>query len=380
MIENLDEGVEIAAMTDHDNITSYGPAIASLGAWDRITSLDGDEVSINGKGHFNMFEPTGDAEALYPFIGSKFYSGKTVPQVFEAIRAIEGVRVIQMNHPRSFDAYLSWIKYDPVTGNVNSSQANMAWDFDSIEVKDSVGSPGLFTAQSDPDIQSQAKYGSKDIPVMRDWFSMLNQGMPVCAMGNSDAHNRNDGVGYSRNFLRLGTDMPSQATTTDILDAILAQRNVVSNGPFLRIMVDDPAGPGLIERMGHDEMVEPDEGEVVVDVTVSAATWVNVSRLEVYANGRPVHLKEVLGVLLEDEMAGDTDPLWVPIPLPNTTPGDVERLHTTVHLYPEADTWYVFLVRGAGDLAPVGNGAPFAYTNPLYVDVEGDGTFNAPGL
>lgn len=378
VIENLAEGVEVAAITDHDNITSYEPAISSLGAWDRITSVTGDEVTHESKGHFNMFQPDGEGDALYPYLGAKLYSGKSIPALLTDLLAISGVEWIQMNHPRSYSAYLSWIRYDPVAGTSLSTEEAMGWDFHSIEVQGSLGTPDMFTAESDAAIQSQAKYGSSDIPVLRDWFSMLNMGNHLCAMGNSDSHNRNDGVGYSRNFLRVGTDKPSEVTFADLLAAVFAQRNVVSNGPFLRLMVKEPDSPTFVERMGHAEMVKPVGGDVTVDLTVTAASWVDVSRMEVYANGRPLHLIEVAGVLLENEIPEDTDPLWVPIPLPNTTPTDVERLRTMVHLYPKVDTWYVFLVRGGQNLTPVGMGTPYAYTNPLYVDADGDGVFTPP--
>ena len=378
VVENLAEGVEIAAITDHDNVTSYAPAINELGAWDRISSVSGDEVTNESRGHFNMFEPEGDQETLYPILGAKLYVGKSIVALLEELLTIPGVELIQMNHPRSFAAYLSWIKYDPVSGVVFSAVETMAWGFHSIEVQDSIGTPDLFTEAADPDIQSQAKFGSLAIPVMRDWFSMLNQGRTVCAVGNSDAHNRNDGVGYSRNFLRLGTDKPAESTTKMVIDAIMAQKNVVSNGPFLKVLVEDPAGPGgLMEAMGHTEVVKLEGADLAIDLTVSAPSWIDVASLEIYANGRPVHLMEVAGVLLQDELADDMDPLWVPIPLPNTTHDAVERLHTTVHLYPKADTWYVFLVRGIKGLEPVGNGTPYAYTNPLYVDADGDGIFSS---
>lgn len=378
VVENLAEGVELAAVTDHDNITSYEQAISSLGAWDRITSVTGDEVTHESKGHFNIFQPSGEGDELYPYLGAKLFSGKSIVALLTDLLTIPGVEWIQMNHPRSYSAYLSWIRYDPVGGTSLSTEEAMAWDFDSIEVQGSLGTPDMFTVDSDPDIQSQAKYGSSDIPVLRDWFSMLNQGLTVCAMGNSDAHNRNEGVGYSRNFLRLGTDSPSGVAFADIMAAVFAQRNVVSNGPFIRLMVKQADGPDFVERMGHEEMVKPVDGDVTVDLTLRAASWVDLSRLEVYGNGRPLHLTEVAGVLLQNEIPEDTDPLWVPIPLPNTTPTEVERLRTMVHLYPKVDTWYVFLVRGGQSLSPVGNDTPYAYTNPLYVDADGDGTFTPP--
>lgn len=369
VIENLAEGVEVAAITDHDNLTSYAPAIQALGVQDLITSLDGDEVSASGRGHFNIFDHEGTHEELDPFRGAQMYAFRTIPELFEALRAIPGVRAIQVNHPRDgLDAYFSFARYDPVTGTSHGTQEVMTDDFDLVEVKDSLGDPEQFLPEADPAISDQAKWGSQDIPVLRDFFSFLNQGKTACATGVSDAHDRNDGVGYSRTYLHLGTDDPSQADTDLVLDSLLAQKAVVSNGPFIRLAVDDK------NPLGHTEPVSlPEDGTLVLDVQVLAASWIPVSRLEVYANGRPVRLQEVAGILIEIENPKASDPLFAPIPLPNTTPTAVERLHTQVHLFPKQDTWYVFVVKGEGDLAPVGDGWPFAYTNPLYVDVDGGG-------
>jgi len=375
VIENLAEGVEIAAITDHDNLTSYRPAILALGVEDWITSVDGDEVSASGRGHFNIFEPTGTHEDLDPFRGAQLYAFRTIPELFEAIRAIPGVRAIQVNHPRDgLDAYFSFSRYDPVTGVSYGTQEPMAWDFDVVEVKGSLGTPEMFLPEADEDISKQAAWGSQDIPVMRDWFSMLNQGKALCATGVSDAHNRNDGVGYSRTYLAVGTDDPAKVSTSEILDAVLAQRAVVSNGPFIRVTAGDRF------PLGHTDLVTPSpDGTLVLDVQVLAASWIPVTRLELYANGRPVRLQEVAGTLIEIENPKASDPLFAPIPLPNTSPTAVERLHTTIQLFPKRDTWYVLVVRAEGDLAPVGDGSPFAYTNPIYVDVDGGG-FEAPGL
>lgn len=373
VIENLAEGVEIAAITDHDNLTSYGPAILALGVGDLIASLDGDEVSASGRGHFNIFEPRGSHEDLDAYRGAQLYAFRTIPELFDALRGIPGVRAIQVNHPRDgLDAYFSFARFDPVTGLSHGTQEAMTDDFDMVEVKDSLGGPEQFLPEADPAISDQAKWGSQDIPVLRDFFGLLNRGKTVCATGVSDAHDRNDGVGYSRTYLYLGTDDPSQAESDLILDAVLAQKALVSNGPFIRLTVGDQ------NPLGHLEPVtSPEDDALVVDIQVLAASWMDVNRLEVYANGRPVRLQEVAGILLEIEHPKPTDPLFAPIPLPNTTPTAVERLHTQVHLYPKQDTWYVFVVKGEGSLAPVGNGRPFAYTNPLYVDADGGG-WNPP--
>lgn len=365
VIENLAEGVEIAATTDHDNFTSYEMAIKNLGVEDLITSINGNEVSASGRGHFNIFAPTGKSEELDPYRGAQLYAFRTIPELFEVLRSIPGVRLIQVNHPRDgLDAYFSFARFDPVEGFAYGTEEIMTMDFDIVEVKDSLGSPEQFLPEADAQISEQAKWGSQDIPVLRDFFGLLGMGKTVCAVGVSDAHDRNDGVGYSRTYLYLGTDDPSKVSTDQIVEALKAQKAIVSNGPFIRLRVGEKS------PLGHTEPVEIVQGEpLVINVQVLAASWINVTRLEVYANGRPLRLMEVAGTLFEIENPKSGDPLFVPIPLPNTTPTEIERLNTTVNLFPKQDTWYVFVVKGEGGLEPVGDGKPFAYTNPLYVKV-----------
>ena len=367
VIENLAEGVEIAATTDHDNITSYGPAIAALGVGDLVTSVVGDEVSVNTVGHFNILGPDHaldvayDPAHHYDYIGAKLFSGKTVPEVFADIRAIPGVKVIQVNHGRSGSGYLRWVRFDPVSGETLSGLEPMAWDFDSMEVKDSLGSPVQFEEAADAEIQEMAVADPGEIPLMRDWFGLLAHGHPVCGMGNSDAHKRNDGVGYSRNYLNVGSDDPADVTTDAVLQAILAQRNVVSNGPFIRVSAYGE------DKMGHLDPVETESGSVVLHLAVAAATWIDVGSVEIYANGRPLNLSFDGETIMQEEPGPDFS---TTLPVTAAVVGETVRLDADVVLSPEGDTWYVFLVRGSGSLAPVGDGYPFAYTNPIYVETS----------
>ncbi len=377
--ENLAENVEIAAITDHDNMTSYTPAITQLGVGKWIRSLDGDEVSVNGVGHFNIFSPQGtvlDADRhdgnLFPYVGGKLFANRTIPEVFAAVRQIAGVRDIHVNHPRDgIMGYLSWMAYDPILGVAHAAQEPMAWDFDSIETKDSLGTPDLFLPENDASISSRSKGGDQSIPILMDWFSLLNLGRHTCAVGASDAHARNSGVGYSRNFLRLGVDRPDQTTMDAVIDAVLAQKDVVSNGPFLQVFVDG------VEKMGHTEVVSAPSKSITVRLKVQAASWMNVSSLQVYGNGRPIAFDAADGALTEAAgtvTVAQAAVLTTAIPIVGSMGADpVVRADVPITLHPQVDTWYVFVVQGTGNLSPVGNGHPFAYNNPLYVDVDGGG-------
>lgn len=372
VIENLVEGVEIAACTDHDMMTSYRPAIEELDVGHWVTALDGNEVSVNLIGHFNVFTPVGQVltedfqpGTLFPHTGGGVFGHRTMPEVFQAMAAIPGVSLIQVNHPRDGSGYFAWAQYSPVTDQGQNVENPMLFDFHAIEVKSSLGQPEQFLESFDAQIDEWSRRQPAKVPVLRDFFGMLNAGRTVCAVGDSDAHNRNDGVGYSRNYLRLGTDDPSAVTQDQVVAAIKAQRNTVSNGPLLRVLHDGQ------DRMGHQEAVAVAANEVVLRVRIEAAPWVAVDRLEIYANGRPLSLRWEDGVLVQDLEAEAGTGLTAPVPDPQSIADAVVRLDADVRLFPQADTWYVFVTRGPGGLEPVGSGGVFAYTNPVYVQVGG---------
>ncbi|MGH2570707.1 MAG: T9SS type A sorting domain-containing protein, partial [bacterium] len=96
-----------------------------------------------------------------------------------------------------------------------------------------------------------------------------------------------------------------------------------------------------------------------LELRVQCASWLRASQATVYANAEPVATID-----LGPAGAG---------------PQDVVR--ATVHR-PGRDAWYVVLVDGADDLWPVRRGVefrPLAFTNPIWVDVDGNGEFDPPG-
>jgi hypothetical protein len=205
-----------------------------------------------------------------------------------------------------------------------------------------------------------------------DWFSLLNMGYNVCATAVSDAHQVNEGVGYGRNLVRVGKNKDSAAavTASDILAALKAQKSVVSNGPFLQVWYDN------VETMGSGEVISLGDRvkkTVKVRVRVQAPAWMDVSSLEVYANGRPLPLHEVAGKLFHQESAKEGELISTALPIANTVPTATVRADVEVEMYPQIDTWYVFVVKGTAAIDPVGNGTPFAFTNPVYVDLDGKG-------
>ena len=112
-------------------------------------------------------------------------------------------------------------------------------------------------------------------------------------------------------------------------------------------------------------------GNVDLRVQVQAACWIPVEEVRVFANGV----------------------LVMRIPLTSPCP-PVMRFDVTLPFHPTRDTYYV--VEAGQDMGPDAIGEPplpqgaisvieplvrtLAFTNPVFVDVDGNGVFDPPGL
>lgn len=231
-----------------------------------------------------------------------------------------------------------------------------------------------------------------------DWYNMLNRERPdgiyraYTATGNSDAHGDYlDEAGYPRNYFYVGHDTPRKMTNQQLVSAIQSHHNIVSNGPFVTMHVNqEPIG----------SQVEVSTGQVEIDVRIAAADWVGADRFRIVANG------EVVRGLTDDQSEDFFG--WVPIELVDGTYS--ERFVVDV----DQDTWFVVEVEGDQNLFPVvapqeippfnfdavignlagafgfGGGVegldpqftfpftPFAFTNPVWVIADGDAEFTPP--
>jgi hypothetical protein len=421
------EGVEFFPSTDHDYHTDYGPTIEALGWEPWVTQATGVEVSPMEMGHFIGWPVQSDF--LAEGGGAFEWTGLEPEELFDSIRAMgpPGYEpVVIVAHPHDgilgyFDQFgLNPYGEDdgevlierPMLALTNDLLApdNFSMEFDVLELFNSYRMDLLRTpTQAESDryhldeavtpyhwvsrtMEEQQALIDGDTTLAHSifgqidtWFTLLNLGYRVTAVGASDTHSPSSTPsGQPRTWVMSPTDSPGTIDPGDVADALRAHQAVASYGPYVRFEADgQPIGSEITT-----------DGTVELLVEVQSPSWFDTTQVEIYENGT---LIEVLD-----------------IPQPNTTP---LNLSTTVQVSPSDDAWYAVVVVGDDDLDPVypsldreslqfqdvvtealgsmpslsaflsaapprprkGPMIPYAITNPIWVDVGGDG-WDAPGL
>lgn len=326
----LTENLDIPMITEHVQIGSVQLEANAMGFGDEVVSPESQEVTTFAYGHFNAF-PLEDRPGEYNR-GAVFPYDKTPAELFQAIRDQSPAdEIIQVNHPRGggFGSYFSWAEYDNTTGLASHPQWDLNWD--AIEV---------FNGRCG---------GGSQAETFRDWVSFTNLGQRKILASGGDSHRENDPIGLPRNWIQVD----KQAVADDpqaLVAAVRARRVSVSCGPFVTMTA--VSGEGLGELMPVAE-----DGTAAFQVQVQAPSWIDLVEVRLLRNGDPV---DAADITLED--------------------GGV-RFEGTLSDTPEADAWYSVEVLGQGSILPVHkNGPPYAATNPIEVDADGDGEWTPPGL
>ncbi len=427
------EGVEFLASTDHDAVTDYAPSIASLGLEYWIGSAVGLEVTTIEVGHYLgwplMIDHLADQGGAFD------WTGLTPIEMIEDLRALgepDGEEpVVFLGHPRdgilgkfdqySFNPYQSELgdvvldanTLTTLSGNTLLEPENFTLDFDAMEVlngkrfelirtptqpeMDDYKAGGetsevdMFIRTMDEQLDLEAGtytlgYGWEG--VVDDWFTLNNLGYRITALGNSDTHGMTSvEAGCPRNFVMSDTDQPGFLAPEDVARAVKEGRVVASYGPFVRFYAngDDRVGPGS----------DVSGSSVNLSIEVQSPGWIPIDQVELYENGRLIEV-------------------WDTTDIDNS---QVVKFATDLTVEPTKDSWYVVIASGGGDLAPVftpveyppifledvvtgalaGIGLdsflpeaipiprafpvhPYALTNPIWVDSDGDGEFTPPGI
>ncbi len=325
------EGLEWAVATDHNYLTDYVPFLKRTGLEGKMATTISNEVSTQ-IGHFNTYPlETGSEVADYSIMHGK--------ELFDHLRAIAPKPItVQINHPRwSSTDFFNINELDPWFGAINGNQ--WSWDFDAIEVLNENYQLGWIKAPDN-------KYSVK-----RDWFNMLNQNKRICGVGNSDSHTVTASIAaVPRNYIASSTDEVSEIDEAELSENVRKGRVNVACGLLTEITANETFGPG--------STISSNSQPVKLYLKVQAASWISCNKAELIRNG-----------VVEQtfEIPKSNNPV---------------RLDTFIQINPEKDSWYLLIAYGDQPMFPmVGTEekgiTPLGFTNPIWIDVDGDEKFTS---
>ena len=330
------DGVELPVRSEHEWVADFSAEIARLGVQRFAAGIGSIELtSFEVWGHMGVFPLTPDPTGVnagapkwqtFPTADQPDIALTTLspPKVFDAVRARREAPLVIINHPRGGANYFDYVGFDPATG-LASSAADWDTKFTLVEVFNNSGWQ-----------QNRARN-------VNDWLGLLHAGRKVFAVGSSDSHGiAGSPVGYPRTCVAVGTDDPQQLTPNLVRDQLAAGHAAVSGGIYVTARLG-MTGPGdTTMGAGSPQMV---------DVTIQAATWVDVTALEVIVDGQTVDTIPIL--------PGDAEP---------GNPA-VVRFHREVPVQVRATGGFVVIAAyGDQPLEPVHPGKiPFGVTEPIFV-------------
>ena len=327
-MQAVTEDLDAPVQTEHVSVATMQTAIEALGLDDRTTGIAGQEVTSFEYGHFTTFPLVEDA--LAPNRGAISPYSVRPPELFENIRAQQPQdEIIQVAHPRSPASYFLVSRLNSETSEPTRAVEDWSFNWDTVEV-------------------FNGGCGYADNEALADWIGLTNNGYRKVLSGGSDTHSESKPMGTPR----IWVEVESSAVAADsqaLVAPIRGRRAFVSCGPFVRFTTsDDATGMGGLAAVNSS-------GEVSFKVEVQAPSWMKVHELRVLRNGVEI------------------DTIAIPESL------DVVRLDATVTDTPGADAWYAVQVIGSGSNFPMGGSSPFAMTNPIEVDADGDSMWTPPG-
>ncbi|MCH8131842.1 MAG: CehA/McbA family metallohydrolase [Myxococcales bacterium] len=363
------EAIDVMISTEHDHVGWFGPAIDALGVGDRIRVIYGAEITSSTPsplapwtiGHHNAwpieYRPLAHRQGAPPS------QNLSVAELYSRLRGQFGARVVQLNHALRSDgeldagAYFSHLAqagepYDPTLPidaypnrlllETASDGETRAIDFDAMEVMNG---------------SSWGQY----LRLREVWYSLLRQGIRRTATGNSDSHGPDQIAAYPRNYVYVD----AEDFTPEVFDqAIREGRMFLTTGPLIAAF---RANGG---RMG-DTVSAPD-GRVEYQVAVSAPSWIPVDEVRILVNGEVVRTHR--------DLRG---------------PEKVMRHLKTEVIELDADAFITVEAGAALDIDPAAwradRGGIYSdvvapgfisqvLANPIFIDVDGNGRFDPPGL
>lgn len=344
-------GAEVLVSTEHDRIFDPRAAIADVGLAGEVASVTGSEMTsawAGGEspftaGHLNVFplelEPTAYGRGAIPL------EGRRLRDVLAALRERPSPPFVQLNHPRphpSGDDVDAYFNHLGVAGEPLDPTRPLGEFPNSVLIERSPSHGGR-----DLDVDAMELLNAEDLVRYRqtraDWLSFLLQGERIVGTANSDSHRLGHVVGLPRTYVRVADDRVGAFDEAAFVAALRAGRAYGSTGPLVNVRLG-VAGLGEIHAGSKG----------VLEIAVSGADWVPVAEWRAYVDGELVHRAPI----------GRGESAALPLAF-------ARDAFVTIEVEGPAEGLYRDVLPGF---------VPFAFTNPIFVDVDGNGRYDAPGL
>jgi hypothetical protein len=346
-------GAEYIVASEHNRLVDYRGLVEAMGLADEIHVIPGVEFTGMAhtaatpytNGHSNAFPLTVSERAFSG--GLPAHQGVRLRELVHWSRQQDRPALFQLNHPRVKDTRDPGLAY-----------------FDHLGVGRAFDPARPLSAEANAPLLEENAAGVRDVDfdllevlnghdmdlyrlVQRDWFSLLRQGLRPAGSANSDSHSSSTLVAVPTNYVGVPEGLSGEAAEEALLQSLRTGRFFGTNGPLMTVDIrnalGETAGPGG-QIVGTEHTLE---------ISVRAAPWVPVNRLTVYLNGEPYARKEITAganVKLAVETGQDA--------------------FVVVEVSGVADARYSAVQPGF---------EPLAFSNPIWIDADGDGHWQAMG-
>ena len=359
---------EVMVSSEHDKPIDFAPLISKMGAQNdivsiaaaEVTSLLSTELNPYTAGHTNFFPyPPQPLEYRRGMVNNE---DRRLRDIIHDVRQISPNVLVQLNHPRQSDRlsgeqlpgnfrdlidagdyfdhmgtaghpYLPNQPLDSPPNNVllerDPKTGLRDLDFDLIEVVNAGG----------PDHESRLR------AVRKDWLSLVKQGERKVATANSDSHKSAEQVAVPRNMVAVKHDSVITFDEAEFLRALKAGNSYGTTGPMLEVSLSGA-------QMG--ETFSGARGQL--KIKVSSVDWISVDKAKVQVNGETIAEYD-----LADRAVNE---LLIPVNFEKDSFVTLEVSGPVTEAYRDVYR----------DISP------YAFSNPIYVDFDSDGSWQAPGL
>ena len=385
----VSNGVEVLVSTDHDVITDYQPTVEQMGMQEWVVGVIGDEITTSDIGHFNgfplEFEPDHRGGGALDW-GRGGELNLPPAGIYSWVKRFPGEQVVQINHAASTTlGTIHNLKADVLHGTTHAEPDKFRLPIDGRDP--ATGDTGLwsdeFTAMELMNgAEIDAFWG-----LARWWMTMIGRGFTPTGTAVTDTHDLYShlgGVPRTFAFVEEEHDTPASFSEAKFVDAVNTGRAVGTNGPFFDVEVESKSG----ETAGLGSTVRAGSGEVTVRVELDMPEWMTVDTIDVFAN--PDGVVTDPGEIVRDPISAtkSVSVNWESSDVAKVAEGDAAHRHRSqtveIPLEVEADAYVIVVVHdsdGEGSMWPVvpdGDVRPFGFSNPVFVDVDGNGYDNPP--